>query len=580
MALISNYLRTTKIDKIYHSIGKRFTDFCALAKFKKDDITLSYLKNEIRPLLEELNDAYCEDNKATKAMVKLFDIVDYCLEKSMNVYKIKCKEPFHRELINLIVEFLEKDYLRNGRKGLLTLEQVSNYNKKFDAHYNIIVRLADKLSKAEQYSKELKEAQQEIKKANSMFISKSQKEIVTNSAASKYNSAVYFLNNYRKSIDDDRNQLRSLQAKEENEFLYNDTVAANVHENVGQAMFIQEQMDQDHKSIENDTRNLFGDSATLDLHQLTSKDEVTPENLSEKLNEASKILDRLSALESKIDVYHTETAKEIKFSRSQEQSHFDKLSNKLDDLKAELSKLDNGELIQRIAHHFENIVQKEENGEKDIPEKSESVFFEEELKDRNISIKDTIQYLLQLDSPFNYIGSYAILRSLIDSWCRYTKGIELNNKQRIFALVDDNGNVLSNNYSIFSFVFGQNGKVVNKIWIDCNSNVHADVTQQNNADKIREQTKILVDDLGLDFSKIDYVEGVKRLYAQEVESINHFVDSQPDSDNLANPDTAPKDTYKYAINRLNKYKTYLSGKVDSSFFDEVGAIKQFSPSAL
>ena len=244
-------------------------------------------------------------------------------------------------------------------------------------------------------------------------------------------------------------------------------------------------------------------------------------------------------------------------------------------MQAELKKLSDDEFIQKMAAFFEGAAKEEKQNGDIVPEIDEAIVFENELNDRNISTSETIEKLLKLESPFCLVSSYSVLRALIDSWCRYTEGIEMNNSQRIFVLTDDDGNPLIDNLSIFRYAFNEKGKAVNNIWFACNSNIHGDITSPGSTDQVRSFANTLVKDIGIDFSKIDYIEGVKRLYEQEVNSINRLVDGQYNNDDLA-VKNKPLKLYEFATKRLEKYTNYLTGKVDKSFFDEVGQPKKLA----
>ena len=569
--MIGNYFRASNIKKKYDAIVKRYETFYLLAKTNKDDDALNYLGKKVKPKIEEFNNAYLEDDKPTKAMVELFDTTLYCFEKSESIYKIGCKEPHYKTLMDLLLVFLSRDFLRNGRKGALTKEQVTTFHKRFDIYYAIIERLADKSAQIDQYNIEIKEARKELAKSESIFTPKSQKEIISKSATSKYNSAVYFYNNYKKSIEADLNQLRTLQAKEINEFLYNDTIAANVHENVGQALFVQEQMNQDYQSIEKDTNELFGDSASMDLPQLKPVEKATPEIM----DQLSKFFD---GFEKAMIANHNDIKKEFELTRSQEQSHFDELSNKMDNLREELKKLDNNELIQKIAAHFESVVQKEEQPEQDVCAQQETIVYQEELKDRKLSTNDIINTLLEMDPPASFSGACAIIRSLINAWCSYMKHVPLEASERIFRIKNNDGEFIQTRRELLEHLFGeQDGDSIDNIYAFCSKSIHGNVTADITAETIREYQKTIIDELGFDFSKINYMDGVKELYKQEVESINRLVDVDYDvPDELTDPSKSPQELRKYAMRRFHSYRNYLSGhNVDNSFFRNIGRAKDF-----
>lgn len=576
--MVFAFRRAEAINKISSSIKDNIGDFNKLAKFSGDKKCVNYLSS-IDNLIAQVESAYYEDNKATNGELELFKVIDYCLKKAKSIYEIKCGEMYHETLLDLLVNFIKKDYLRNGRNGILSVKQVKEFGKKFDKYYEIIENLADSKVKRNKLEEEMKSALQAMKKSSKGFLRRGN-EAANEEARSKYNKAAYQFNSCQKSIELYFAELGTLQSKDLQIDLHNDQTAANVIENVEQAKFYGDQLDKDNELAREAETKLYGDSLSADYteDELNSDEIISdlPQLNPDESNNPSKldeILNAINLARQEAKEHHEQTNKEIRISRSAEQSHFDKLSIKLKDLQSELKKLTDDEFIQKMASFFEGTA-KEEKDSDTVPEVDQSIVFENELNDRNISTKDTIQSLLKLDPPTCYISSYAVLRALIDSWCRYGNGVEMNNSQRIFLLSDDNGNTLTDNLSIFRCVFGERAKAVNKIWIACNSNIHGDVTNPGNADQVRYYAKTLVEDIGIDFSKINYLEGVKRLYKQEIDSINRLVDGEYNSDELS-AKGKPAKIYEFAMKRLEKYKNYLAGKVDKSFFEEVGQPKQF-----
>lgn len=577
--MVFAFRRARRINEIRLSIKNNINDFCKLAKSSGDRKCVTYL-SPIEPLIDQVGDAYYEDDKATNGELELFKVIDYCLKKAKSIYEIKCGEMYHETLLDLLVNFIKKDYLRNGRNGILSVKQVKEFGKKFDKYYEIIENLADSKIKRNKLEEEMKSALQAMKKSSKGFLRRGN-EAANEEARSKYNKAAYQFNSCQKSIELYFAELGTLQSKDLQIDLHNDQTAANVIENVEQAKFYSDQLDKDNELAREAETKLYGDSLSTDYTEEELKsDEIIsdlPQLDPDESNNPSKldeILNAINLARQEAKEHHEQTNKEIRISRSAEQSHFDKLSIKLRDLQSELKKLTDDEFIQKMASFFEGAAKQEEKDSDDVPEIDQSIVFENELNDRNISTEDTIQRLLKLDPPACYISSYAVLRALIDSWCRYANGIEMNNSQRIFLLNDEEGNLLTDNLSIFRCVFGEKAKAVNKIWIECNSNIHGDITKPGNTQQVNSFTNTLVKDVGIDFSKIDYVEGVKRLYEQEVSSINRLVDGEYNNDELS-AKGKPAKIYEFALKRLDKYKNYLAGKVDKSFYEEVGQPKQF-----
>lgn len=578
--MVFAFRRAEAIKKISSSIKDNIGDFNKLAKFSGDKKCVNYLSS-IENLIAQVESAYYEDNKATNGELELYRVFNYCLRKAKSIYETRCGDALHETLLDLYINFVKKDYLRNGRNGILTVKQVKDFQKKFDKYYEIIENLADSKVKRNKLEEEMKSALQAMKKSSKGFLRRGD-EAANEEARSKYNKAAYQFNSCQKSIELYFAELGTLQSKDLQIDLHNDQTAANVIENVEQAKFYGDQLDKDNELAREAETKLYGDSLSADYTEEELKsDEIIsdlPQLDPDESNNPSKldeILNAINLARQEAKEHHEQTNKEIRISRSAEQSHFDKLSTKLRDLQSELKKLTDDEFIQKMASFFDGTAKQEEKDSDVVPEVDQSIVFENELNDRNISTEETIQRLLKLDPPACYISSYAVLRALIDSWCRYGNGVEMNNSQRIFLLNDEEGNLLTDNFSIFRCVFGEKARAVNKIWIECNSNIHGDITKPGDAKQVNEFASTLVKDVGIDFSKIDYVEGVKRLYEQEVNSINRLVDGEYNNDELSSKGK-PAKIYEFAVKRLNKYKNYLAGKVDKSFFEEVGQPKQLA----
>ena len=578
--MIFAFRRAEAIGKYYSSIKDNLDEFFKLAKALNDKDCVHYLSAQIDSLINQFNKAYFDDDKVTNGMLELYKTTDYCLSKAKSIYETKCGEPFYETLLDLFVNFIKKDYLRNGRNGVLSVKQVKDFRSTFDKYFEIIERLADKKIEKNKLEEEMKNALLAMKKSSKGFLRRGN-EAANEEARTRYNKAAYLFNSCKKSIELDLAELGTLQSKDLQLALHNDKTAASVIENAEQAKFYGDQLDKDNELAKDAETRLYGNSLAADYTEEELADDEfvgdLPQLSQEESNNSNKldeILNAINLARQEAKEHHEQTNKEIRISRSAEQSHFDKLSTKLRDLQSELKKLTDDEFIQKMASFFEGTA-KEEKDSDTVPEVDQSIVFENELNDRNISTKDTIQKLLKLDPPTCYISSYAVLRALIDSWCRYGNGVEMNNSQRIFLLSDDNGNTLTDNLSIFRCVFGERAKAVNKIWIACNSNIHGDVTNPGNADQVRDYAKTLVEDIGVDFSKINYLEGVKRLYKQEIDSINRLVDGEYNSDELS-AKGKPAKIYEFAMKRLEKYKNYLADKVDESFFKEAGQPKQLA----
>ena len=576
--IFGNFFHSIKINKLYRNIADQYASFYQHAKENKDDYVLSYLPRVLKPTILEVNDAYLSDNLPNKTMVVLYRSIDDGLGKVINIYRVERKEKYYAILLDLILDFLKKVYLREGRKGALTVEDVKGFKSKFDAYYAVIESLTDKLSKMEVYVRELKEAQSTLSGIKKAFATNAQKE----AAVSKYNAAIYFYNNYSQAIEDDKANLSALRAKDMNEDLFNPNIAFSVHDNTEYAKAIQKQRDEDHKSIDRDIKGLFGDHASEELPLLEEKD-VTVEQMNKDIN---VILEKLDSLGKKIDDQHESTRKEIKVSRALDQSYYDKLSNKLNDLSNEIKSLNTDEFIKRIVSVFTSNIKKSETEE--VPSIEEQLICETEIKNRKLSTKYLIDSSAD-DEVQNYIAGFAVIRALIDSWCRFDKGYELNERARVFKPKDKNGVILKTNLDVFTRVFGNYAESISRVWKECNLGVHGNFAQLGGLDKaaksLEECETIVFDNVGLDYKNIDYVEGAKRLYKLEIESINRLVDGNYNDRELSNDKIGKMNLderklalineRQYALKRVIGYKKYLSDKVDSSFFDEIGEPKDF-----
>ena len=78
------------------------------------------------------------------------------------------------------------------------------------------------------------------------------------------------------------------------------------------------------------------------------------------------------------------------------------------------------------------------------------------------------------------------------------------------------------------------------------------------------------------FRETIYVEGTKKLYIQEIESINYLVSNSYEEEELINQRDTLSKIRHFAIIRLIARKEYLRDKVDDSFFEKAGIAKNFA----
>ena len=108
--MIFSWRRAQAIGESYDSIIKTIDAFSHLAKASNDKECLNFLNADVKPLIQTFNQAYLDDDKPTNAMVELFKVTDYCLAKAKSVYETKCKETFHKTLLDLLLKFIKKNY--------------------------------------------------------------------------------------------------------------------------------------------------------------------------------------------------------------------------------------------------------------------------------------------------------------------------------------------------------------------------------------------------------------------------------------------------------------------------------------
>ena len=265
-----------------------------------------------------------------------------------------------------------------------------------------------------------------------------------------------------------------------------------------------------------------------------------------------------------------ESTKEIKASID---AQTEELKKKID----EASKLDVQELVSKLADLY-----KKEAKEPEKSTEQQLIPLVGALNEKGISVKTVVESLLN-DNPPYFVGAAAYLRCLIDSYVKYGCGIEMNANQHIFKESGTKDALLN--------AFGNHGNRVKRINDSLNLYIHNSVkflskSDEDKRSELIDAANFLTQTAGIDFTKIDYVAGVKKLYEAELNDINKLASGVYNLNDLFISNSMKKkqdetnegyyqrlinNLYLFATNRLVDYKAFLLfSNVDESYFDSLG----------
>lgn len=187
---------------------------------------------------------------------------------------------------------------------------------------------------------------------------------------------------------------------------------------------------------------------------------------------------------------------------------------------------------------------------------------EKEINDSKSLFKH-IQGLIDNESP-DIVGAYANLRFSIDSYAKYVCGIDFN--------LGFNGRKEYKSSDMFNVMFGyQNGKRINEIWDKSSEIMHAGDEQltleldpryiASLKGEVLGYAKTLDELIGDKLEKIDFIEGVKRLYIARYEATQNFL-AVCEEKNIK-----PGSALNHSKKQLRSYKDFLLRKgAEESFF--------------
>ena len=287
-----------------------------------------------------------------------------------------------------------------------------------------------------------------------------------------------------------------------------------------------------------------------------------------------------SDLKDALSQIKKEIIDEIVINREENSKNFNDMRCRL----GQIHKLAKEDLLKKLTDLYKCAPEQE-------PAANEALPLISEISNRKLSTKDIIHSLLELDPP-NTIGAAANMRALIDAYCKYEHGIELHKEQHLMFYRNDKDKLMTDKISLFKHVFKEDAQSVLVISQKCNETIHYSVKALNEINETKgaflQYSKELIDKLGMSFEKLNLVNGTKKLYKHEFNSLKKILDcefsikeissenlrkllTKNDNETLDQEEARIKGAntqLSYAKKRLNDYAEFLrSAGVEESFFD-------------
>lgn len=300
-----------------------------------------------------------------------------------------------------------------------------------------------------------------------------------------------------------------------------------------------------------DSKNNIEELMTIKNDSTEKIDEICASALCEK-NKSAKI----TFVSSDLVVISHDGAKEIMDKLESMDTKLDSSNNKLDslDLKIdnelnevkelikscsessvssiveEFKKLDTKTISEQISKLY-LLLENKSKAENEFDTEKTILATEIAASYSDVSLKEYVKSLYKDGITVNKITSaYANIRALIDAYCRYNCGIQLNANQRPFGYLigtkSQNGiekPIYSSKKTDLYKICFKDDVIVSRVFeIDRASNqyIHRSVENmidiENDAKLTIKAAEYLNDELGIDFGKIDYKAGVKKLIKQEL----------------------------------------------------------------
>lgn len=465
-----------------------------------------------------------------------------------------------KQMLNEFINEFQEVFTNCINDGIKTKSQTPELRRYEDE----IISLRNQLKELDKQSVEYKideKHKEEKKKRISESLAQNEKHYANTLLAVNRNASVVEsrISNYMEHVNDTIGTIYSESALLKEEIANEQEKAAALKEN--------EQL-----------RNaVFGPSDDLtDISELKQEQEKAAEEIVDSSNLPGESRENIKQLLKEVlEESNIATKSDVQESTKEIKGAIDAQTEELKKSIEEASKLD----IQELANRLTDLYQKEPedsgiSNQQDIP-------IVVAIKEKDIPIKVVVNSMLNAIPPL-FVGAAAYLRSLIDSYAKYGFGIEMNPDQHIFKTAGKS--------AALATIFDSNSEDVKTRNDNLNLYIHNSAafltkSDEDKKNELIEAANYLSDTLGIEFSKIDYVDGVKKLYEAELNEINRLGRTFDVHDlHIGNglkrkPGQSDKSYYPYVIgrlylyskNRLAEYKNFLvlSG-VDESYFTNLG----------
>lgn len=284
-------------------------------------------------------------------------------------------------------------------------------------------------------------------------------------------------------------------------------------------------------------------------------------NLMYLLGKVDNISEKLDSLSEKIDV-NTDKIKSIVEECS-------KSSTK--EIIAEFAKLDIETLSNQISELYKRLDDPNDNTDK---EKVDNVIVASQvaLASNDMNLTSYIKNLFANGVTLLKLSSaYACIRGLIDCYCRFGCGIQLNRDQRPYNYVgkfydeskkQDFTGELNTNHKMFQQCFKlAYCDTINDIYRQSNTYIHVAKEKMPNLDKVAEkainQAEFLNDTVGIDFEKIDFKAGAAKLLEQEYEwqkRLQKQIDAAKENIDIDEPSKEALNLYNNLCTKMKQLK--------------------------